>query len=50
MDTVPEQMLVFGRYKFVLDTLFLRKQKRFLFILDSLMQTEAVSKPIFGAN
>jgi len=41
---LPPKIIVF------LETLFLRKQKRFLFNLDGFMQTETVSNPIFGAN
>ncbi|MCK4788508.1 MAG: Eco57I restriction-modification methylase domain-containing protein, partial [Desulfobacteraceae bacterium] len=33
-----------------LKTLFLRKQKRFLFISDGSVQTEAISNSLFGAN
>jgi len=40
----------YGSRGWELVTLFLRKQKRFLFILDGFMQTEAISSPIFGAN
>ena len=39
-----------GSSGWVVTTLFLRKQKQFLFTLDGFMQTEAVSNPIFGAN
>jgi hypothetical protein len=35
---------------FIVATLFLRKQKRFLFISDGSVQTEAISNSLFGAN